>query len=55
MLDNFINKQKEIKESIIKYLNELPSTDLMQISKIAKEIVDKRMEKCKEEGLFGEG
>lgn len=45
--------QKEITENIIKNLDKLASTDLMRISKIAKEIVDKRMEKCKKDGLFG--
>lgn len=54
MLDKIINEQKKTKEDIIKKLNKLPSTDLMQISKIAKEIVDTRMEKCRQDGLFGE-
>lgn len=46
--------QKEITEYIMNNLDELSSTDLMQLRRIAKEIVDKRMEQCKKDGLFGD-
>lgn len=54
MTDSYSKKLAEIKENIIKSLDELSSTDLMQISIIAKEIVDKRMEDCRASGLFGD-
>lgn len=44
--------QKEITEYIMNNLDKLASTDLMQIHRIAKEIVDKRTEECKKNGLF---
>lgn len=46
--------QKEITEYIMNNLDELSSTDLMQLSRSAREIVDKRMEQCKKNGLFGD-
>lgn len=45
--------QKEITEYVMKNLDKMASTDLMQLSKIAKEIVDKRTKKCEADGLFG--
>jgi hypothetical protein len=54
MEDLTMATQKEITEYIMNNLDELSSTDLMQLSRIAREIVDKRMEQCKEEGLFGD-
>lgn len=54
IIDKIIEREKEIKEDIIKNFNELSSTDLMQLSQIAKEIVDKRMEKCAKDGMFGD-
>ena len=46
--------QKEVTEYIMNNLDEMSSTDLMQLSRIAKEIVDKRMEQCEKDGLFGD-
>lgn len=44
--------QKEITEYIMNNLDKLASTDLMEIRKITKEIVDKRLERCEKEGMF---
>lgn len=44
-MDAYGEKLKKIKEDIIKSLDELSCTDLMEIRCIAKEIVDKRLEK----------
>lgn len=54
MTDAYSEKLKNMKEDIIKNFDELSSTDLMQLSGIAKEIVEKRDQKCKEDGLYGD-
>ena len=43
--DAYSEKLKKMKEDIIKNFDELSSTDLMQLSRIAKEIVDNRLAK----------
>ena len=54
MFEAIIEKQRKTKENIIKNFHELSSTDLMDLSRIAKEIVKQRIEKCEKMGLFGE-
>lgn len=54
MVDTYSEKLKKMKEDIIKNFDELSSTDLMQLSRIAREIVNERMEQCKKDGLFGD-
>ena len=44
--------QKEITEYIMNNLDELSSTDLVRLSRIAREIVDKRIEQCKKDEMF---
>ena len=43
--DPYSEKLKKMKEDIIKNFDELSSTDLMEQSRIAREIVDKRLAK----------
>ena len=43
--DPYSEKLKKMKEDIIKNFDELSSTDLMELSRIAREIVDKRLAK----------
>ena len=51
-MDAYSEKLKKMKEDIIKNFDELSSTDLMQLSKIAREIVDDREKKCIEAGYY---